>query len=397
MKRSSSAPRQTRTDSGRTVDLEILKKDVADSLDKLRRYEEVLCATDDLMSLLDADFRYISVNAAYSRLHGLAVEEIVGKTPAELHSKEEYEREIRPRLEQCFRGRQVRYQAWFEFPGAGRRYMDVSYIPVYDNKDSISSAAVLVRDITELRHYVDLLDEKNEELQRICAEKNKLFSIIAHDLRAPLFSLQTFLDIIDTDTFTLEDIRRFSEGFKSSLRRTGTLMEELLQWSKTHINGIEPRFSAFSMRKLAAEKIRQLEHMSSLKNIRLLNEVREHDHAWGEREMIAIVLYNLLLNAIKFTPEGGTVSVASNTSESGVEFSVSDEGAGIPPEILPGLFEAGQLITRPGTENEQGKGLGLIFCKELVTYNNGTIRAENKPGRGSRFSITLPRGPEGDA
>jgi PAS domain S-box-containing protein len=292
---------------------------------------------------------------------------------------------------------------------------------VRDNDGGIIAYRGILRDITfikqteaKLKEYVGELQsnklelEKNArelellnsqltrselELKEINASKDKLFSIIAHDLRSPFTSLIGLSGIIvnDFDTLNSEEIKAFATGINKSAKNIFNLLENLLQWSGIQTGGMEFKPSRIDMCEVAEQTISMLMGNALKKNIELFSEIPLGSYVYADKNMISSVLQNLAANAVKFTSGGGTVKIFCREQKNNLEISVRDNGIGISEKDIEKLFRIDVHHTTMGTANEKGTGLGLALCKELVEKNRGSISVKSHPGDGSVFSFVLPK------
>lgn len=244
--------------------------------------------------------------------------------------------------------------------------------------------------------YVALVEDyalAKEELERLNQEKNKFFSIIAHDLRSPFTSLLGFSSLLHerVDTLAPEKIRDFAGHIHDSGNRVFRLLENLLEWARLQMNRVEVEPRVFALGDATAKTLEVLGPVAAEKAIRL-DQSGEPPRVYADLHMTETVIRNLVNNALKFTPEGGAVTVAyeTNAADGEARLSVRDTGVGMDAATAGKLFKLSENVTMPGTAGEKGTGLGLLLCKELVERNGGRIWVKSAPGRGSTFTFTLP-------
>jgi len=237
-----------------------------------------------------------------------------------------------------------------------------------------------------------LLDSETE-LRKSNETKDKFFSIIAHDLRSPLATFTAFLSVLsDKDQdFTPEQIIHVATRTEKSLRNLSALLNNLLQWSQSQMGHTRYDPEAVWLQDAVQQTAGLLGDEAAHKEIRLSTAVGQDLFAFADRNMFSFVLRNLISNAVKFTPAGGTIRIAGTNQGEKLLIAVSDTGVGIPEESREKLFRMNSSFTTPGTQNERGTGLGLLLCKEFVERNGGDIWVESKVGEGSHFKFTVPR------
>jgi PAS domain S-box-containing protein len=265
--------------------------------------------------------------------------------------------------------------------------------PIYDNEGHLTGYIRVAEDITEKKKTEEAIKKYSEELRESNASKDKMFSIIAHDLRTPFNGLLAFSDILSNDFESLskDEVQEYIEVIRDLSRNTFNLLEKLLQWSRLQTGRMEFKPSAIDIDNLTKSVANLLSASAKGKNIKLSCSVEEGLQVYGDTNMIHAVIRNLTSNAIKFTPENGSVNItALKLSDIYTEITVSDNGIGMKTDEINKLFRIECQHSTKGTKGETGTGLGLLLCKEFVDLNNGTIRVESEPGAGSRFIITLP-------
>jgi len=256
----------------------------------------------------------------------------------------------------------------------------------------------LIRQRTVLEEKVEertyQIEQQKKELEHLNATKDKFFSIIAHDLRSPFHSILAFSEILLSDfrNFDADKIEKQLNYIKDAANQTYELLQNLLFWARSQTGTMEFNPVPFNLDERIGENISLVKAQAEKKSIGITQSGAEGKTALGDVNMIDTVLRNLLTNALKFTPKGGTVSVLVKESGDQLEIAVKDSGVGIAPENIAKIFRVDSKFTKHGTENERGTGLGLILCKEFVGLHGSTIHVESEPGRGSEFSFFLSRG-----
>lgn len=251
--------------------------------------------------------------------------------------------------------------------------------------------------ILEAHHQLSVsrqkLQESQIELEKINCSKDKLFSIIAHDLKNPFNTLINFSDLILKNflKFSDEQKRDFLKRINNSAQRGYELLENLLNWSQLETGTINVHPENFDLKSIIEETISIFREAAAAKKINLRNNLSGEYPVIADKQMISTVLRNLLSNAVKFTHRNGEIEISSRDLTTHWEIIISDNGQGISPEMMCKLFHPDSNFSTMGTENEKGSGLGLILCGEFVEYNGGTIQVKSSEGIGSKFSFTVPR------
>ena len=247
-------------------------------------------------------------------------------------------------------------------------------------------------DITDRKQAEERLVLFNNQLKELNATKDKLFSIIAHDLKSPFNSILGFSDLL------LENIRNYdidkTETYISNINLTSkhilVLLENLLDWAKTQTGLIVFKPKRQDLKAIVQDIIDMLDSTAKIKNISLNISAVSNMDVYADPNMLHTILRNLISNAIKFTKSGGNIDIIAISEQDHVKISVIDNGVGMNEETLNKIFGIETNFTSNGTANEKGTGLGLILCKEFVEKHGGKIWVESELGKGSRFIFTLP-------
>ena len=260
----------------------------------------------------------------------------------------------------------------------------------------LAIVAIMIRTNRNSRKLNQMLAEKNNLINEQTAQlialnstKDKLFSIIGHDLRSPLNSLSGLLTLLGNDSMTQKEFVEFSQKLKTNIDFVSSDIENLLSWAQTQQQGLSASIGEVSISKAVQEKIDLHNEAIKAKDIRIINEVDQSLIAVADKNHVGLVLRNLIGNAIKFNNRSGQVTLRSALKAGMIELSVTDTGTGMTAEEIKKLFKPGQHFSKPGTNNEKGIGLGLLLVKEFVELNHGKIWVESDLGQGSTFTFSL--------
>jgi signal transduction histidine kinase len=233
-----------------------------------------------------------------------------------------------------------------------------------------------------------------EEAEKAVATKDKFFSIIAHDLRSPFNGMMGFSSILNEsyDDLSRSEHLEYLGIINTSLINTLKLLEDLLAWSRAQRGAIPFRPEKIIIKSFVDGVQEEFFQSVQAKSVKILNTAPAELEMWADKDLMRVVLRNLIGNAIKFTPRGGEISIGcSKLPESKMtEIQVCDSGLGMSPEKIKSLFDVGKNSSTPGTEQEKGSGLGLILCKEFVDIHNGIIKVQSELGKGSCFTVCIP-------
>jgi PAS domain S-box-containing protein len=267
----------------------------------------------------------------------------------------------------------------------------------------LGKVCIIVTDITELKKHQHNLESMvrertteinnaNIQLAELNSTKDKLFSIIAHDLRGPFTSLLGFTDLLieNLDNYDRPKFEQIITHISRAAKNAYSLLENLLLWARS-----QNKQMLFTPRKVCLinvtrDVILSLTSIGSIKNIRLINSVPADLTVYADVNMLTAILRNLISNAVKFSNPGSDVEITAAMLGDAVSVSVKDNGIGMSPEIKNNLFQTVSNVTRAGTASEKGTGLGLMICKEFIDKHEGSIRLESEPGKGTNFTFSLP-------
>lgn len=233
------------------------------------------------------------------------------------------------------------------------------------------------------------LAQERSRLNLANQSKEKLFSMLAHDLRGPVGNLKVALEGLEDGLLEPEDFRALQGELRRDVQRVYSSLDDLLIWAAGQMKSIEAEPENIHLRLVAQEAMDLLQRTAETKGVHLKNELAENAVAYADWHQVGAIIRNLFANAIKFTPEGGIVEISAKREETAWRVTISDNGVGMQPDTLAGLFDSEVAASVPGTRNEKGWGLGLQICRDFVEANGGRIWAESEPGLGTSFHFTL--------
>jgi signal transduction histidine kinase len=249
----------------------------------------------------------------------------------------------------------------------------------------------------QISNAISKLSESENELQKLNKSKDRIFSVVAHDLRNPVAAVTGFSELLydNFEQFPVETQKEYLLQILQGTQRIQNLLENLLIWARSQMKAVKYEPEMLVMRDLLNECIREMKANIDHKKVDCILEIESDCVVFADKGMMNTVFRNLVINAIKFSFPGGKIRISSEAASKGCTIRVSDEGIGIQPEIQEKLFRPNEVISTPGTTGESGSGLGLLICKEFIERNQGTIQVESEPGNGSTFVVSLPsRKPE---
>ena len=254
-------------------------------------------------------------------------------------------------------------------------------------------------DITELKKAQEEIKLKNEELLKINSEKDKFFSIIAHDLRSPFNSFLGLTQVMaeELPSLTKDEIQKFAISMRKSATNLFRLLENLLEWSRIQQGLIPFTQDYFQLFPIISESIEMVIESAKNKEIKISYDIPTGLEVFADDNILQTIIRNLVSNAIKFTPKGGQIIIsAKSVSDNFVEIALKDTGIGLDKLMVDNLFRLDINTSRKGTEGEPSTGLGLIICKDFIEKHKGKLWVESEKGKGSTFYFTLPNKPQID-
>jgi two-component system, sensor histidine kinase and response regulator len=235
------------------------------------------------------------------------------------------------------------------------------------------------------------LSDSYQEILTLNALKDRMLSVIAHDLRGPVGNLSSMVEFFLESDMDEALIRDFLSKVKGSIGATYTLLENLLAWAQSQRGFLKAKPTNFCLKTIGDENLILLEQIAAKKNIVLKNDIPPGLEAFADRTMVQTIFRNLLSNAIKFTPQAGRITISALGNSTNIDVSVSDTGIGISQENIKNILAKDVLYTTYGTGNEKGSGLGIGLVMELLDLHGSALQIESKPGKGSDFIFSLPR------
>lgn len=338
-----------------------------------------------------ADFTITHINKSVEDLTGATSEQLIGKSIADL---------IPDSLEELLIGKfkaaiEKEAPVEFQYQHDGEQTGIVWYhAKVVKYRDGVISAFM---DITEQKKAEEELAVKNKELEELNRHKDKLFSVISHDLRNSFAAAQGVYSILfeDYETLSKEEIYEFLKLVKQRTDSTQELLEDLLAWSNNQFQEVTANLEKLCLADLVRFVFNTVRSNAEDKGIALESQVPDTMYVYADENMVKTILRNLVVNGIKFSESGGNITVQAKETSDHVNISVTDEGVGIEEDALEKILNKKSTYTTPGTDGEKGSGLGMDLCIDFVEMHDGTIWAESEPGKGSTFTFTLPRVEEG--
>ena len=236
------------------------------------------------------------------------------------------------------------------------------------------------------------LSESYKKIKELNKAKSNILTIIAHDLKSPVGSIKSFINLIIKKQYNFDHakIMEFIPIMGKQITSVYNILENLLEWSNSLRNNITYNPVKQEIDIAVCENLELLENLANKKNISIINKINNDILAYFDSTLISTVIRNLIANSIKFTSDNGSITIYAEKKQSEIIISVSDTGVGIPSETITKIFNKTSYETTFGTNSEEGSGLGLKICSDFVAKHKGKIWVESKEGIGSTFSFTIP-------
>ena len=362
------------------------------SILKLRIREKELKAVfqslDSLIIELDRNGEYLKVNSKTNLLF-LPEKEIKGKKLHDIFEKEKADYFL-DAVQRCLKTKQL---VLIEYPLTinGKDYWFLARLTVKSENSVIYNAF----DITQQKLQEEKLKDSEKALIELNNEKDKFFSIIAHDLKGPLGSLKNLIELMykQFDEFDKSTLKNLISGLKKSADHLHNLMNNLLEWSLSQSGKLEVNLISFNIKELCMNVAEQFAEEAAKKEIVIQNNAADLKIS-ADKNLTETIIRNLISNAIKFTGPGGKINLESSVQTSNerkfLHLTVTDTGIGMDKETIENIFKLNRNTISLGTAGEKGTGLGLLLCKEFAEKQGGSIQVQSKKNKGSSFTLLIP-------
>jgi len=375
-------------------ELALQKKELSASLQMVKDLNAQLHAYNDSMNHLaivfitDSKGNIMFVNDNFCKITGYSKEDVIGKNSIFLKSDVHSRKFFRRVIDSLKKGKTWRGEICSITKTGKQFWVDTAIAPVMGENGQPQQFFTLQFEITYRKKHEEQLEYQKEELTKLNQLKDQMFSIVSHDFRSPLNSLKGALSLYTQGIVSHEDMKSMAAGLTEKLNTTSSMLDNLLNWAKNQLQGIQIKPEIFNLCELANENIELIRPMAEKKQILIRCDFDETLKVFADKEMIKLVLRNLISNAVKFSEKGDRVWMKVYEKGDQMIISVNDQGMGMSEEQVKNIFTSSASSTL-GTANEKGMGLGLILCKEFIEKNGGTIWLESEEGKGSSFQFSL--------
>lgn len=356
------------------------------ALERSERHEKTLTSLVDnvpiFMALVDREEKFILANQNYSERFGRSKKEIIGKKRSEV-LPESILLQHQEMLNRALAGERVSFIEDNELKDGTSVSVNGQFVPILNANGQVESVTVCVDDVTELV-------KTQKELQSANETKDKLFSIIAHDIRSPLNLFQSILNISHDDIISKEEFLTYQEGVKEKLSSLTLTVDELLDWARMQLGGINAYPSNVNVGEVINENADLFKSLIDQKEIDFSIRVEDNLMAWIDENHLKVVVRNLVDNALKYTWKGGKVMIEASRVDDKTLLSVSDSGVGMSAHKIESIINKNLHKSEAGTEKESGTGLGLSLSLGLLEKNHCEIYVLSEVDKGTTVEVRIP-------
>jgi PAS domain S-box-containing protein len=348
--------------------------------------QKVFESMQDAVIVLDLDNSIASFNQSASQaIEGLNRKNVVGEPAVHIFSSY-------PKLLERLIKQEPSSDNRVQITGeADAKFYNIHLSLICDNNQKPVGKMLLLSDVTETVQTEKRLQDNARELSELNTFKDKMFNVVAHDIRDPLAVLINLMELMEEEMLTCEESHEeIVHEMSQQIQNTFTLVESLLEWFQSQRGGMVFNPVIRDLDQVVKMNIRLMQVRSVSKNIKIISDIPDNLYVFADKEMLDLIIRNLLSNAIKFTENGGSIRLKADYADGKIIVSVSDTGSGIPAGQAESLLQEVYPVSSPGTAGERGVGLGLTLCREFVRLNGGEIWFDSALAKGSTFYFSLP-------
>lgn len=361
-----------------------LMKSLDENDQYLERLNLMVSSSPIKMALINTNGDYLLANQDYVSDVKETCESIVGKNRSEVIPSS-----IAPAMGQFFQratqGEVVSFFEKLEISKERTITVEGRFIPILDKKGRVESVYVCNHDVTDLIRV-------QEDLKQANATKDKLFSIIAHDIKNPLSTFESMLTLSEAGALSDKEFMRHQQVLKERVKSINSTISELLEWSRMQLGGINTNARNVNVGSCVAENIDLFNALITKKRLNVTYDNCIGSEVWIDPNHLKIALRNIIHNAIKFTTDGGFIRLNFKNNQNGKLIQISDSGVGMDQKTIAAILNKKIQISKPGTDKEQGSGLGLSLSLGLLDINNCSVEIKSELGKGTTFEIMIPNG-----
>jgi PAS domain S-box-containing protein len=352
-------------------------------------WQKVFESMQDAVVVLDLDNSIASFNQSASQaIQGLNRKNVVGQPAVHIFS-------LYPKLLERLIKQEPSSDNRIQITGeADAKFYNIQLSLICDNNQKPVGKMLLLSDVTETVQTEKRLQNNARELSELNTFKDKMFNVVAHDIRDPLAVLISLMELMEEEMLICEESHEeIVHEMSQQIQNTFTLVESLLDWFQSQRGGMVFNPVIRDLAHTVQTNVRLMQVRSVSKNIIIISDIPDNLYVFADKEMLDLIIRNLLSNAIKFTENGGSILLKADYADGKIIVSVSDTGSGIPAGQAESLLQESYPVSSPGTAGERGVGLGLTLCREFIRLNGGEIWFDSALLQGSTFYFSLPTPP----
>ena len=375
---------------GITYDITKIKEAESALFESEQKYRRIFENIQDVFYQTDQQGIVTEISPSIEKHSGYSRDEVIGKPVTDFY----YNIEDREQLVSTIRTSRIvsDFEVRLKTKAGERRFSSVNAQLIIRNGEVIGTEGSM-RDVTERKLQADSLKSLNNDLNILNEQKNKLLSVIAHDLRNPISGCVGLLEVVfmDIEKTSKDELVEYMGMMQKGVLSAYELLEDLLEWARIQFHSVD--FIPSMIDDLASDvrhTLNKLVPIAEAKQIELKHDIKDGLSIMADKHMLASILRNLVTNAVKFTNKNGKIVVAAKRTGNGYLFSVADDGIGIPAQDIGKLFSDDTGFTSYGTLGEKGTGMGLGLCRNFVEKHGGKIWVESTQGSGSTFYFSIP-------
>lgn len=372
--------------------IENVVKKLSEANKELEKLSVIAKKSDNAVAVFDHAGNLEWINEGFTRMYGYTLEQFIKERGKNIFEASD-NTNISETIKKCFKTKETTIYQYYTITRNGKGiWAQTTLTPLLDKAGNLNKFIAIDTDITKLKDAELKIEHQRDELKTANENKDKLFSIIAHDLRGPLSNIFTILNIIyhDIDIFNKSELKNIISQLKETTGNTFNLTENLLDWAHLRRDTIPYNPTTLKPYDLVQETVELYQAQTNDKEITVENNISQNIKAYADEEMVKTILRNLIGNAIKFTNKTGKINITATIENVKCWIHITDTGKGMEDWEVNRLFQIDKHHTTLGTEKEKGSGLGLILAKEFAEKNKGEIKVKSKKDAGSTFSFSLP-------
>ncbi len=333
------------------------------------------------IATVGSDRRYIMVNKKYENF-GKPREDIIGEHVKDVLPPPLYDRHA-PLIERAFQGEEPTFVEQAEMPDGRLVHSAGKYVPIKNSEGKIDSITVFASDISELK-------KAEEALIEVSKTKDRLLSIVAHDVKNPLNIFQSLLMLEDEALLSPDELKAHKETLRLKVGELNSTLDQILHWGRTQMEGMVANPMQVNISEILLEKLHRFEDFSTRKKVKISKEVADNLLGYVDENHFRLVVRNILHNALKFTPEGKSVLIKATHVNQHIQVEIRDEGVGMDEATMSKIRKGEVHNSTYGTQGESGTGLGMSMTVELLKKNKCALDLSSAVGAGTTFTITIP-------